>query len=396
MKRQFRWDKKYLYWGITAFCVVAASILFYFILKKLPALGQGLDKLLAILSPFVWGLILTYLMAPLMKKLDKHMPRWVAALICEIALLLIIAALIYLVIPQLYSSLETIVSSSPAYYEKMMSWATALMKNNPDLEGRLTALVGDFNNGIVDLIKTKLLPSLGNVVSNVTTGVVYAVKALVNGIIGIIVSAYVLMKYETVGAGGRKLLYSIFTVPAAEKIRKGIGFIDKVFMNYLEGNLLDSLIIGIICYLFCEIVAMPYTLLVSVIVGVTNIIPFFGPFIGAIPSALIILMVSPAKCLIFVIFIIILQQLDGNVIKPKILGTSVGINGFWVMFSIILFGGLFGFWGMLLGVPIWVCLFTGIKELVNRKLKRSELPTEPAAYMNLDYIDAETNEAVHR
>ena len=396
MKRQFRWDKKYLYWGITAFCVVAASILFYFILKKLPALGKGLDKLLAILSPFVWGLILTYLMAPLMKKLDKHMPRWVAVLICEIALLLIIAALIYLVIPQLYSSLETIVSSSPAYYEKMMSWATALMKNNPDLEGRLTALVGDFNNGIVDLIKTKLLPSLGNVVSNVTTGVVYAVKALVNGIIGIIVSAYVLMKYETVGAGGRKLLYSIFTVPAAEKIRKGIGFIDKVFMNYLEGNLLDSLIIGIICYLFCEIVAMPYTLLVSVIVGVTNIIPFFGPFIGAIPSALIILMVSPAKCLIFVIFIIILQQMDGNVIKPKILGTSVGINGFWVMFSIILFGGLFGFWGMLLGVPIWVCLFTGIKELVNRKLKRSELPTEPAAYMNLDYIDAETNEAVHR
>lgn len=396
MKRQFRWDKKYLYWGITAFCVVAASILFYFILKKLPALGQGLDKLLAILSPFVWGLILTYLMAPLMKKLDKHMPRWVAVLICEIALLLIIAALIYLVIPQLYSSLETIVSSSPAYYEKMMSWATALMKNNPDLEGRLTALVGDFNNGIVDLIKTKLLPSLGNVVSNVTTGVVYAVKALVNGIIGIIVSVYVLMKYEAVGAGSRKLLYSIFTVPAAEKIRKGIGFIDKVFMNYLEGNLLDSLIIGIICYLFCEIVAMPYTLLVSVIVGVTNIIPFFGPFIGAIPSALIILMVSPAKCLIFVIFIIILQQMDGNVIKPKILGTSVGINGFWVMFSIILFGGLFGFWGMLLGVPIWVCLFTGIKELVNRKLKRSELPTEPAAYMNLDYIDAETNEVVHR
>ena len=141
---------------------------------------------------------------------------------------------------------------------------------------------------------------------------------------------------------------------------------------------------------------MPYTLLVSVIVGVTNIIPFFGPFAGAIPSALIILMVSPAKCLIFVIFIIILQQLYGNVIKLKILGTSVGINGFWVMFSIILFGGLFGFWGMLLGVPIWVCLFTGIKELVNRKLKRSELPTEPAAYMNLDYIDAETNEVVHR
>lgn len=396
MKKPFRWDKKYLYWGITAFCVVAASILFYFVLQTLPSFGKAVKRIASILSPFVLGLILTYLLAPLMKKLDKHMPRWVAVLICEILLLLIIAALIYLVLPQLYSSLEMIVSNSPVYYEKMMSWANTLLKDNPELEGRLTALVGDFNKGIIDVINTKVLPSLGNMVTNVTTGVVYAVKALVNGIIGIIVSIYVLMKYEAVGAGSRKLLYSVFTVPAAEKIRKGIGFIDKVFMNYLEGNLLDSLIIGIICYLFCEIVAMPYTLLVSVIVGVTNIIPFFGPFIGAIPSALIILMVSPPKCLAFIIFIIILQQMDGNVIKPKILGTSVGINGFWVMFSIILFGGLFGFWGMLLGVPIWVCIYTAVKTIVDRKLKRSELPTENTEYINLDYIDTETNRPVHR
>ena len=165
-------------------------------------------------------------------------------------------------------------------------------------------------------------------------------------------------------------------------------------MGFINGKLLDSAIIGLICYIVCAILKMPYALLVSVIIGVTNIIPFFGPLIGAIPSAFIILLVDPLKALIFVIFIIILQQVDGNIIGPKILGSSIGINGFWVMFSIILGAGLFSFWGMLLGVPVFVVIYTGITILVERKLKKRSLPVDPEDYADLDHIDPVTREPV--
>ena len=176
----------------------------------------------------------------------------------------------------------------------------------------------------------------------------------------------------------------------------GINFVDRTFMSFLNGKLLDSLIIGIICYIVCSILQMPFTLLVSVIVGVTNIIPFFGPLIGAIPSALIILMVDPTKCLIFVIFVIILQQIDGNIIGPRILGNSTGITGFWVMFSIILGGGLFGFWGLLLGVPVFVVVYSLMTNLIVKKLKREDLPYEIEDYKELEYIDPATLQVVKK
>ena len=167
-------------------------------------------------------------------------------------------------------------------------------------------------------------------------------------------------------------------------------------MGFINGKLLDSAIIGLICYIVCAILKMPYALLVSVIVGVTNVIPFFGPFIGAVPSAIIILMVSPLKCLIFIVFIIILQQVDGNIIGPKILGSSIGINGFWVMFSIILGAGLFGFWGMLLGVPVFVVIYTAINSRIERRLKENDLPWRVEEYSELDHIDPVTRQAVKK
>ena len=192
------------------------------------------------------------------------------------------------------------------------------------------------------------------------------------------------------------MTYSVFSVETADRLRSGLNFVDRTFMSFLNGKLLDSLIIGIICYIVCSILQMPYTLLVSVIVGVTNIIPFFGPLIGAVPSALIILMVDPTKCLIFVIFVIILQQIDGNIIGPRILGNSTGITGFWVMFSIILGGGLFGFWGLLLGVPVFVVIYSLVTNLIVKKLKRNDLPWELEDYKELEYIDPATLQVVKK
>ena len=217
-----------------------------------------------------------------------------------------------------------------------------------------------------------------------------------NLVIGIIVSVYLLNGIEQYGAAFKRVLYSIFNIESAEKLLEGIRFTDRTFMGFINGKLLDSAIIGLICYIVCAILNMPYTLLVSVIIGITNIIPFFGPLIGAIPSAFIILMVDPLKCLIFIIFIIVLQQIDGNFIGPKILGDSVGISGFWVMFAIILGAGLFGFWGMLLGVPVFVVIYTLLNGAVERKLRRTDLPVEVSAYRDLDHIDAVTRQSVRR
>ena len=259
--------------------------------------------------------------------------------------------------------------------------------------------MGDAGNSLEDLfawIRDNILPELGSFVTNVTSGLYYAVMGIYNLIIGIIVSVYIMGNMESFGAAVKRLLYCVFTVEAAEKIREAFVFVDKTFVGFINGKLLDSAIIGLICYIVCALLKMPYALLVSVIIGVTNIIPFFGPFIGAVPASIIILMVDPFKCLIFVIFIIILQQVDGNIIGPKILGSSIGINGFWVMFSIILGAGLFGFWGMLLGVPVFVVLYTAVNNHIVKKLKRSDLPWEISDYRDMDHIDPVTRMAVKK
>ena len=406
MRRHFRWDKKYLYWGITAFLVISASVLFYMLLHHLPEIQGMWSKIVTILAPFIWGLVLAYLLLPLTRALEKlfssprmrkahikgKFARIAAIVVSEIVLLVILTAFVLLILPQLYSSIETIVVNSPEYYKKMTDWLELRLEDHPEVEQYVSQALETLSNQLMDIVNNRLLPSMGSVLSSLTTGVFAALKGVYNLIVGIIVSIYLLANREIAKAGFRKVLYSVFSIETAEKIRAGLVFTDKTFMGFLSGKLLDSAIIGLICYIVCAILKMPYTLLVSVIIGLTNIIPFFGPLIGAVPSAFIILLVDPLKCLIFVVFIVVLQQIDGNIIGPKILGSTVGINGFWVMFSIILGGGLFSFAGMILGVPVFVVLYTALSALVDKQLRRNDLPEDFDAYARLDYIDAATRE----
>ena len=407
MRRIFNWDKKYLYWGVTAFCVIACSVLFYMALAYLPAIGKALGSLGRILSPFIWGLVISYLLNPLVHTLEKKifgplgrriyakskrsngegLARGLSVLFSEIFMLAIVTGLFFLIIPQLYSSIETIIVNSPVYIDKLTTWATKMLTDFPELRSYVTQMLGDINQDLMSWLQTSVLPGLGSLLSNVGTGVKYVVTGVYNLVIGIIVSVYILSDSETFTANAKRILYSLLTPEMAKKLLEGLDFTDRTFVGFLNGKLLDSAIIGLICYIVCAILDMPYALLVSVLVGVTNIIPFFGPFIGAVPSALVILMVSPLKCLIFVIFVIILQQVDGNIIGPKILGSSVGINGFWVMFSIIMGAGLFGFWGMLLGVPVFVVIYTAVNSAIDRKLRRSDLPHSTEDFKNIEYID---------
>jgi len=402
MRRHFGWDKKYFYWGLTAFLVIAAAVLFYMLLRNFTVLTNAVSGLFKILTPFVLGLIITYLLSPLMTVLMRLFSkkgikpgrgaRIGAIILCEVVLVLVLTAFVYLIIPQLYSSIETIIVKMPDYYERFGTWVEQKLSGHPEAEEYVSSALDAVSEQVSKLFSEKVLPSLGNIISGVTTGVYAAVKWVLNFLIGIIVSVYLLANREIALAGCRKVLYSVFTLETAESIRENVRFIDKTFIDFLVGKLLDSAIIGLICYIVCAILSMPYALLVSVIVGVTNIIPFFGPFIGAIPSALIILMVDPVKCLIFIVVIIILQQVDGNIIGPKILGSAIGVNGFWIMFSIILAGGLFGVVGMLVGVPVFVVIYTAVGKLLDKKLEKSDLPVKTASYVDLDYIDPVTRE----
>ncbi|MBR3584804.1 MAG: AI-2E family transporter [Oscillospiraceae bacterium] len=416
MRRRFNWDKRYLYWGVTAFCVIAAALLFYFAVGNITVFGNAVSRLVSILAPFIWGLVICYLLSPLMRSVENRLflplarklyrknkkndgrrfARALTVVFCEIVLILVLVALVYLIIPQMLSSVQTLISNSGVYVDNLSKWADGLFENYPVLDDYLGGFLDNFNTNLGNWLETKLLPRVGSVVTSVTSGVYGVAKSIYNLIIGIIVSIYLLSDKEGFVAAVKRMTYSVFSVETADRLRSGLNFVDRTFMSFLNGKLLDSLIIGIICYIVCSILKMPYTLLVSVIVGVTNIIPFFGPLIGAVPSALIILMVDPTKCLIFIIFVIILQQIDGNIIGPRILGNSTGITGFWVMFSIILGGGLFGFWGLLLGVPVFVVIYSLVTSLIVKKLKRNDLPWELEDYKELDYIDPATLQVVKK
>ena len=414
MKR-FDPKNKYFGWGLTAFGVIACSILFFMLLQHGKSIRGAIDTLLGILSPIIWGMVITYLLWPLVKMfqrklfepllqkirpkkpVSKSLARALSVVLAILVALVLIAALVWLIIPQLYTSIESIVLNSQQYYDTITGWINRFFENNPEVEEALLSATGKASDSLLDWAKTALLPSMGKIVTSLTTGI-YAVL-LVNHALRPLLSRFlrrslnqlvVLSNMELFMAKSKMVLYSIFPLRSSKRILKAIRFTDTAFMSFISGKVIDSAIIGVICYICCTIMRMPYVVLVSVVVGVTNIIPVFGPFIGAVPTALIILLDSPMKCLIYVIFILVLQQIDGNIIGPKILGSSTGINGFWIMFAILLGGGLFGSIGMLLGVPVFVVIYAGLEKLVSNGLKKRGLQTETAEYMDLDYIDDAT------
>lgn len=401
MKR-FDPKNKYLGWGITAFGVIACCILFYMLLQHGKSIGDAISSLLGILSPIIWGLVIAYLLwpltkvfqrklfEPLLKKLRPKKPvrtslaRGLSVALSILVALIIIAALIWLIIPQIYTSVESIVLNYQEYYDTITGWINKFFENNPEVEEVLLSATGDVSDSLLDWAKTALLPSMGKVVTSVTTGIYAVLRAILDVLIGFVVACYVLSNMELFLAKSKMVLYSMFSVKASKRILKAIRFTDTAFMGFISGKVIDSAIIGVICYICCAIMRMPYVVLVSVIVAVTNIIPVFGPFIGAVPTALIILLVSPMKCLIYVIFIIVLQQIDGNIIGPKILGDATGISSFWVVVAITVGGGFAGVLGMFLGVPIFACLQTLVKYLTDRRLEKRHMPLEACEYVHRD------------
>lgn len=294
-----------------------------------------------------------------------------------------------ILIPQLTESIEKLVGSFPTYIQEIELWAKKQLSNNEELNLIVGNYLNIFENSAMNFLQENILPNMNTIVSKVSSGIVGGVKFVFNFIIGIIIAVYILADKEELAAQGKKVIYAVFSKEKGNDILNGIDYVYSVFGGFINGKIIDSIIIGLICALFCQMIEMPYAVLISVVIGVTNVIPFFGPFIGAIPTAFLVLVEDPKMCIIYIIFVLILQQVDGNILGPLILGDSTGLSGLWVMFAILIGGNLFGFAGMLLGVPVFACVYTFLTILLRDKLKKKGMTNDTEYFMSLRGFDKE-------
>ena len=377
--------KPYLYGMLAGFGAISLSILFFFLIYRFQGFGDAISKLTGILMPFIYGAVIAYLLKPvcncvenfLRRLLPEKMGTAANMLAVTISLLfgiLVVYALIMMIVPQLITSVTTLYYTARNNLNDFVDWAShqEIIASNQKLLDFIETSYDNLQDTLDNLVRTKLVPSVQSLLSGAALGVMSFVTFLKNIVIGLIVSVYLLASRKKFGQQGKLILYSLVKPRWANLIMEEIRYADRMFGGFFNGKILDSAIIGVLCYIACLIFKFPSALLVSVIIGVTNVIPFFGPFIGAIPATLLILIQNPIKALWFVLFVLVLQQVDGNIIGPKILGNTTGLSSFWVLFAILLFGGLWGFVGMIIGVPLFAVIYDVLKKFVFHGLRRNE------------------------
>ena len=404
-KRDF---KEYIYMGMTAVSVIAVCILLWFSIQHWDVVSAGTRKIVKILAPILCGAVLTYLTAPAynwvagivektlgsVTKNSKYV-RGAARMLATAACLgLLVVGMFQLMIPQLIESLIGIQDSFPLYVQNVYEWIQRILKNNPEIENMVLSSFENnlavFQNWAEKSFTNIDMHRIGQIVTGLSSSVLGVLEFIKNWLIGLIVMVYLLNIKDTLAAQGKKIVYGCLNLRQANLVIEELRFINQMFGGFIIGKLVDSLIIGIICFIGVTILNMPFPMLLSVIIGVTNVIPFFGPFIGAIPAAFLVFLVSPLQCVYFLIWILLLQQFDGNILGPKILGNSTGLSSFWVLFSILFFGGLFGFVGMIIAVPAFAVIYDLISRAVHRSLRLRKLPMETDEYRKLDHIDEKT------
>lgn len=406
-------NRSYVKWGLTALGVIFISILLVVIFTDLPGFFSVIKGLQAILEPIVFGVVIAFLLNPIVRFFDgrlipllgrktklkpetiKKLSRATGIVAALILAALILYAFFSMLLPQLYDSVVGIVDNAENYYASIDTWVTNLLEDNPALQDYVDTALGKIYEFINNWITTTFLQDVQKLLSTLTSSVVSVVKSLMNFLIGFVASVYILWSKDTFQAQSKKLIVAVFSPKHADHMFYLGRNIYRVFNGFVIGKIVDSAIIGILCYIGLLVLKMPYPALVATVVGVTNVIPFFGPIIGAVPCGFLILLVNPLQAFYFVIFVFILQQLDGNVIGPRILGNTVGISGFWVLTSITLAASLFGFAGMILGVPVFAVIYTLISDSVNNRLRKKKQTTDTNAYYSVQQVSdlPQTDEA---
>lgn len=374
-------NKTYLHLGITLVASACAILIFYDTFFQSRVLIDFFAKLMTVLSPVIYGLALAYLLAPVvdffdhailarLPKLKRSLLRGISIFFSWLLLLAVFYLMFSILIPELVESVKQLASNFESYYNTVYNWVVALLENEPFFSEQLLGTMSGYYDKLISWVSNTVIPQAQVALIALTGGIWSIVIFLKDLLIGMMVSVYLLARKETFAAQTKKLLYAALPEQHYHRTLHATAEVDRIFSGFVRGKLLDSLIIGLLCFIFCSIFNFPYTPIISVIVGVTNVIPVFGPFLGAVPSAFLILLVSPKQCLYFIIFILVLQQFDGNILGPKILGKSTGISSFWVIVAIVVGGGFGGVLGMFLGVPVFACLSSAISWLSDRSLAR--------------------------
>lgn len=363
---------------LAIFSAIVSSIIVYFLFYKINYIGAFFNKLISILSPIIIGIVFAFLLNPLVKYIEdwfnkkkkikekKKLGRVLGILITYLVVIILIILLIRFFIPNLLNSIDLMIKNVPSYLENVSSF----LRKECLKYGINTKFIDEYNTDINDIIKKSVVPNLDVIINNLATGISSVVKAIINVVISIIISIYLIYDKEIFLKGFNDILKAYCPSKIYGDVVAVLKNAYRLFGGFMIAKALDSVIIGIITFIILSIFRIPYALLISLIVGITNIIPFFGPFIGAIPSFVLLLMDNPTKAIEFAILILIIQQFDGNILSPKMIGSKIGLKSFWVLFSIILFGGLFGFVGMIFAVPLGACIYEFLKNKVNKRLDK--------------------------
>ena len=425
--------ERYIYMGVTAILVLIAAVFVVFLFLERAAVLAFLGKIRFVLAPVIYGAVLAFLMSPVYnwcytmvvyvedhgkgkedgekkrrsKKRFKNegfgafLGKAVGTVVSLAFLIAVIVSLSSMIIPQLYSSIVGIINMMPVYFQNVYDWLTDFFVNNPPVEQAILNIYEQSAQYFQSWMETDLMSNLSNfqnfqniekILGGVSSGVMNVITLTKNMLIGLIVMIYLLNIKESLSAQGKKFIYSVLPLKAANIVVAEFQFIKKAFSGFIIGKLIDSLIIGILCFILMHLFKLPYELLISVIIGVTNVIPFFGPFIGAIPCAILVFLISPKQCLYFIGLILVLQQFDGNILGPKILGNSTGVSSFGVLFSILLFGGLCGFVGMIIAVPLMAVIIHIYNQIQEYLLSKKSLSIKEEDYVNLKRIDEQSGE----
>ncbi len=408
---KFKPNNKYFRWGLTAFCVVAASICFYYLMFHGSNIKIGIARIMNILMPVVVGLVIAYLLTPILNTIEYRvvrpildkMPiknrnkrnsfaRGISIIITALLFFVLLYALISMFVSQIVPSIANLVSNFDTYVANVTQIINRLLDNNPDVRNSVVKLVNKYSVELETWLNNTVLSASSEILRTISLSILSLISVLWNGIIGFVISIYLLASKEKFAGQAKKVAYAIFDKDAANMVIRNFRFTHKTFIGFISGKVLDSIIIGLLCFIGTTLMNTPYAALVSVIIGITNVIPFFGPYMGAIPTTILIFLVDPTHPLssvYFVIFILILQQIDGNIIGPKILGNSTGLTGFWVIFAITFFGGLFGVLGMIIGVPLFAVIYAAFKSIINMTLVKKGMPSDTAEYLDVGFVDDE-------
>lgn len=396
------YKRRYFYLMLSIFGAISLSIVVFFVLYRFQGIGDAFDKLSHVLAPFIYGGVVAYLLRPMCNAyerfLEGHLPWKLKKIANPIAVglslvtgILVVYALIIMIAPQLVSSIRSLWDTLPDKVNRFLAWARASFGEDEELLRVFNTVYNTVYSELDNWADNTLVPYISSVVSIVSgfgTSLYKVLKFLYNLLIGLIVACYLLSSRKRFARQSVLIIRSILKPRWAEIFLNEVEFVDRMFSGFIDGKVLDSAIIGVLCYIGCVIFRFPNALLISAIVGITNIIPFFGPFIGAVPATLLIMIENPIKGLWFIVFVLALQQLDGNIIGPKILGDRTGLSSFWVLFSIVLFGGLWGLAGMVICVPFFAVVYDIIKKLVRRGLSRTG-QTQIWEQYKADYPDEE-------